>query len=157
MFALLLRYFTPIDLRTAHGALFLIFAILAIASMVVGNLLALLQTTSNGCWPTRRSRTWAICWWHFWPAALWPEQRSLSIWSAYFVTTIGAFGVVTVLSSAESEAEEHEDFRGSVLAAPMADRDLHRDASVPGGNPTDRRVRRQVLPTVAAGWDPPSG
>ncbi len=42
LLALLLRYFTLIDIR-AHGPLFLIFTLIAIASMFAGNLLALLQ------------------------------------------------------------------------------------------------------------------
>jgi len=42
MFALLLRYFTPIQLHAYHP-LFLVFSLMAIASMLAGNLLALLQ------------------------------------------------------------------------------------------------------------------
>src|SRR6185369_7038320 len=42
MFALLVRYFSVVDLRS-HDALIIVFTVLAIASMVVGNLLALLQ------------------------------------------------------------------------------------------------------------------
>src|SRR6185437_4084630 len=43
MFALLLRYFTVVDLRS-HHVLVVVFAMLAIASMATGNLLALLQS-----------------------------------------------------------------------------------------------------------------
>ena len=92
MFALLLRYFTRIDLH-AFNSLVVTFTVIAIASMLGGNLLALLQNNVKrilayssiahlgyhpGGFPGRRGHS--------------PPPAVALYLVAYFVTTLGAFG-----------------------------------------------------------------
>lgn len=109
MFALVLRFFAGAD--GSDGALFLVLGLIAVASMLVGNLMALLQDDVRrllayssiahlgyllvamlaGCALAREAATFYLV--------------------AYFVTILGAFGVVSALSG-ESDAEPIADFRG---------------------------------------------
>jgi NADH-quinone oxidoreductase subunit N len=117
MFAVLLRYFTIIDLRT-HHTVFLIFAILAIASMVVGNLLALLQRNVKRLLAYSSIAHLGYLLVAFLASGILAATAITFYLVAYFVTTIGAFGVVTVLSSADSEAENLDEYRGLFARRP---------------------------------------
>jgi NADH-quinone oxidoreductase subunit N len=117
MFALLLRYFTIIDVR-AHHTVFLIFAILAIASMVVGNLLALLQRNVKRLLAYSSIAHLGYLLVAFLASGTLAATAITFYLVAYFVTTIGAFGVVTVLSSADSEAENLDEYRGLLARRP---------------------------------------
>ena len=117
MFAVLLRYFTIIDLRT-HHTVFLIFAILAIASMVVGNLLALLQRNVKRLLAYSSIAHLGYLLVAFLASGTLAATAITFYLVAYFVTTIGAFGVVTVLSSADSEAENLDEYRGLFARRP---------------------------------------
>jgi len=117
MFAVLLRYFTIIDLRT-HHTVFLIFAILAIASMVVGNLLALLQSNVKRLLAYSSIAHLGYLIVAFLAGGALAATAITFYLVAYFVTTIGAFGVVTVLSSADSEAESLDEYRGLFARRP---------------------------------------
>jgi NADH-quinone oxidoreductase subunit N len=110
MFALLLRYFTSVALQH-HRALFLIFTILAVASMVIGNLLALLQDNVKRLLAYSSIAHLGYLLVAFLASgALAPTAVAFYL-VAYFVTTLGAFGIVTVLSTGEREAEGLEDYR----------------------------------------------
>ena len=117
MFALLLRYFTVVDLRS-HHALVVVFSMLAIASMVVGNLLALLQSN------VKRLLAYSSIAHLGYLLVAFLASGALAVTAvtfylvAYFVTTLGAFGVVTVLSTGEREAESLEDYRGLLVRRP---------------------------------------
>ena len=117
MFAVLLRYFTIIDVR-AHHTVFLIFAILAIASMVVGNLLALLQSNVKRLLAYSSIAHLGYLVVAFLASGALAATAITFYLVAYFVTTIGAFGVVTVLSSADSEAEDLDEYRGLFARRP---------------------------------------
>jgi NADH-quinone oxidoreductase subunit N len=111
MFALLLRYFVQIDVQ-AYGSVFLLFALIAIASMFAGNLLALLQSNVK-----RILAYSSIAHLGYLLVALLAGgtvaiSSATYYLTAYFVTTLGAFGVVTVLSDRSGEAAEMEDYRG---------------------------------------------
>jgi NADH-quinone oxidoreductase subunit N len=107
MFALLLRYFTVVDLRS-HHALVVVFSMLAIASMVVGNLLALLQSN------VKRLLAYSSIAHLGYLLVAFLASGALAVTAvtfylvAYFVTTLGAFGVVTVLSTGERAAERRD-------------------------------------------------
>ncbi len=117
MFALLLRYLTVVDLRS-HHALVIVFATLAIASMVAGNLLALLQNN------VKRLLAYSSIAHLGYLLVAFLASGALAVTAvtfylvAYFVTTLGAFGVVTVLSTGEREAESLEDYRGLLVRRP---------------------------------------
>jgi len=110
MFALLMRYFSQLGLHDS-GSLFLLFAVVAVASMFAGNLLALLQTNVK-----RILAYSSIAHLGYLLVAL---LAGGSIGTAavtyylvaYFVTMLGAFGVVTMLS-VEREADALSDYQG---------------------------------------------
>lgn len=110
MFALLLRYFTEIA-AFRSAALWWTLAGIATLSMFVGNLLALLQDNIK-----RMLAYSSIAHLGYLLIALLAggplavEAVTLYL-TAYFITTVGAFGVVTVLSGRDGEADAMEDYR----------------------------------------------
>jgi len=117
VFAVLLRIFANIDI---HGqpALLLIMSIVAIASMFVGNLLALQQNN------VKRILAYSsishlgyllVTLLASGPMALAAAAFYLV---AYFITTIGAFGVVSVISGKERDADLMEDYQGLAWRRP---------------------------------------
>jgi len=117
MFAVLLRYFSAVDLR-AHHTLFLIFAILAIASMAAGNLLALLQRNVKRMLAYSSIAHLGYLLVAFLASGVLATTAITFYLVAYFVTMLGAFGVVTVLSSADGEAQELDEYRGLFARRP---------------------------------------
>ena len=110
MFALILRFFTPMDI-IAHNALFLIFAIVSVASMFTGNILALMQNNLKRilAYSSIAHLGYLLV------AFLAGNTIGLSAVAfyllAYFVTIIGAFAVISVLSGREGESVALEDYR----------------------------------------------
>ncbi len=111
MFALLLRFFSHINFHD-YGSLFLVFALISIASMLVGNLLALLENN------VKRSLAYSSISHLGYLLVAFLASGTLAVTAvsfylaAYFVTTLGAFGIVTVLSSRARDADRLEDYRG---------------------------------------------
>jgi NADH-quinone oxidoreductase subunit N len=111
MFALLLRFFYR---SGAHdlAPVFIVFSIIAIASMIVGNFLALLQNNVKRILAYSSIAHLGYLLVAFQAASdLGPTAVTFYL-VAYFVTTMGAFGVVTVLSDGSKEADDLEDYRG---------------------------------------------
>jgi NADH-quinone oxidoreductase subunit N len=111
MFALLLRYFTAIDLQ-AFNSLVIVFGAIAIASMLGGNLLALLQSNVKRILAYSSIAHLGFMLVAFLATGPLASTTVALYLVAYFVTTLGTFGVITVLSTGEREAEEIEDYRG---------------------------------------------
>ena len=111
MFALLLRYFYRLELRN-YGPLLVVFAIIAIASMLGGNLLALLQSNVKRILAYSSIAHMGYVLVAFLASGELAVQAVTFYLVAYFVTIIGAFGVVTVLSNGEEDAESLESYRG---------------------------------------------
>jgi NADH-quinone oxidoreductase subunit N len=111
MFALLLRFFRPVSLDTG-STLFLVFAAIAIASMVAGNLLALRQDNVKRilAYSSIAHLGYLLV------AFLATGERAATAVTfylfAYFATSLVAFGVVAALSTPEREAEWIDDYRG---------------------------------------------
>jgi NADH-quinone oxidoreductase subunit N len=111
VFALLVRLFVPEGIHR-EMPLVLVFSLLAVASMLIGNLLALLQNNVKRilAYSSIAHLGYLLV------AFLASGERALMAvafyLAAYFVTTLGAFGVVTVLSSGVKEAERIADYRG---------------------------------------------
>ena len=117
VFALLLRYFGG---ALIHGSrtLFLVFTLISIASMFAGNLLALLQQNVK-----RILAYSSIAHLGYLLVAFLAGGRLAMIavsyyLAAYFVTTLGAFSVITVMSGKERDADEIDDYRGLAAARP---------------------------------------
>jgi len=111
MFAFLLRYFGQIEPQ-AYPALFLIFGLVAAASMLVGNLLALLQNNVKRILAYSSIAHLGYLLVAFLAGGLLGYAAAAYYLAAYFVTILGAFGVVTLLSPAHGEAELIENYRG---------------------------------------------
>ncbi len=109
--ALLLRLAAAIDLN-ADTALYWAFAVIAVASMLVGNLLALLQNNVK-----RILAYSSIAHLGFLLVAYLAggglARTALTFYLAvYFAATLTAFGVVSVLSPPERDADDLADYRG---------------------------------------------
>lgn len=117
VFALVLRYFSRIDLH-AHRSLFVIVAVIAIASMFAGNLLALLQRNVKRI--LAYSSISHVGYLLVTLLASGPLAVSAAAFYlvAYFVTTLGAFGVVTVLSKKDRDADSMDDYTGLAWRRP---------------------------------------
>jgi NADH-quinone oxidoreductase subunit N len=111
MFALLLRYFSQVDAST-YGSLFLILAVFAIASMFVGNLLALLQTNVKRILAYSSIAHLGYLLVAFLASGALAVTAATFYLVAYFLTTLGAFGVVSMLSTPQRDADATDDYRG---------------------------------------------
>ena len=111
MFALLLRFFTEIRVQD-YSSLLYIFILIAIASMFIGNLMALMQNNVKRilAYSSIAHLGYLLV------AFLAGERRGVTAVTfylvAYFVTTLIAFGVVTVLSGEHHDADSIDDYRG---------------------------------------------
>jgi NADH-quinone oxidoreductase subunit N len=111
MFALLLRFFYRSGAQR-YGSVFTIFAIIAIASMLAGNLLALLQTNVKRILAYSSIAHFGYMLVAFLAGGDLAVEAVSFYLVAYTVTTLGAFGVVTVLSGSERDADALDDYRG---------------------------------------------
>ena len=110
MFALLLRFFY----RAAHAAapLFLLFSIIAIASMFAGNILGLLQNNVKRILAYSSIAHLGYLLIAFLASGDLAPTAVAFYLIAYFVTTLGAFGIVGILSDDTSDADSLETYRG---------------------------------------------
>ncbi len=111
MFAVLLRYFYGSGVRSA-ASIALAFSIVAIASMIVGNLLALMQSNVKRILAYSSIAHLGYLLVAFQAGGRLAVEAVGFYLVAYFITTIGAFGVVTVLSGPERDADSLDDYRG---------------------------------------------
>jgi len=118
VFAFLLRYFTLVDLRT-HYPLFLIFSGIAIASMLAGNLLALMQDNIKRILAYSSISHLGYILVAFLADGTYAFTSVTFYLAAYFVTTLGAFGIVTVLSGSERDADMIKDYQGLAWRRPL--------------------------------------
>jgi NADH-quinone oxidoreductase subunit N len=117
MVALLIRFFIQLQ-AYRYESLVLIFTIIAIASMLAGNLLALRQKNIK-----RLLAYSSIAHLGYILVAFLAGNRlgveAVSFYLvAYFITTLGAFGVVALLSDTERDADRLEDYRGLLWRRP---------------------------------------
>jgi NADH-quinone oxidoreductase subunit N len=117
VFALVLRYFSLIDIH-AHPPLFAIFTIIAVASMFTGNLLALFQANVKRI--LAYSSISHLGYLLVTMLASGPMGATAAAFylTAYFITTLGAFGVVTVLSERDHDADRMDDYQGLAWRRP---------------------------------------
>ena len=118
MFALLIRYFYGSGWHRTPE-MYLVFAIIAIASMFVGNLLALLQNNVKRILAYSSIAHLGYLLVAFLAGGVLAIQAVTFYLVAYFITTLGAFGVVTLLSDGEREAERLEDYRALFWRRPV--------------------------------------
>ena len=111
VFALLLRYFAEVTL-VSHPDLLVVFTVIAVASMIAGNLLALFQSNIKRLLAYSSIAHFGYILVAFISAGSLGLRAVTFYLVAYFVTTIGAFGVVTLLSPKERDAAAIEDYEG---------------------------------------------
>jgi len=111
VFALVLRFFYQSDLQQSH-AVFVVFVIIAVASMVAGNLLALWQTNVKRILAYSSIAHFGYMLVGFVAGGDIAIEAVTFYLVAYTVTTLGAFGVVTVLSPSNRDADRLDDYAG---------------------------------------------
>jgi NADH-quinone oxidoreductase subunit N len=110
IFAVLLRYFHGRILTTP--SVFLLFAAIAMASMIAGNLLALLQVNLKRILAYSSIAHLGYILVAFEAGGNLGAAAVTFYLAAYFVTTLGAFGVISILSNGEKEPATIDAYRG---------------------------------------------
>jgi NADH-quinone oxidoreductase subunit N len=118
MIAFLARFFMEIN-GYQYDSLVLIFTVIAIASMFIGNFLALRQNNVKRILAySSISHMGYILVAFLAGGELGVEAVSFYL-VAYFITTVGAFGIVATLSDKDRDAELMEDFCGDGHGPPL--------------------------------------
>lgn len=118
IFALLMRYYHNSG-ATTNRQIFLIFTIIAIASMVAGNVLALLQSNVKRILAYSSIAHMGYLLVAFLASGAMAVEAVTFYLVAYFITTLGAFGVVSVLSNSNSDADRIDDYQSLFWRRPV--------------------------------------
>jgi len=118
VFALLLRYFHDSKVLVIPSV-FLVFSVIALASMLAGNLLALLQRNIKRMLAYSSIAHLGYILVAFEAGGNLGAEAVTFYLAAYFVTTLGAFGVVSVLSGPDRETVMIEEYRGLFWRRPL--------------------------------------
>ncbi|HTF61559.1 MAG TPA: NADH-quinone oxidoreductase subunit N [Edaphobacter sp.] len=118
MFALLLRWFNPQGEGPA-GASGLVLSIIAIASMLTGNLLALRQTNVKRILAYSSIAHMGYLLVALLAGGTLGAPAATYYLMAYLVTILGAFGTMTILSGSRSEASSLDSYRGLFWRRPL--------------------------------------
>jgi NADH-quinone oxidoreductase subunit N len=118
MVALLLRY-AYLSGALEYRGVFLVFAIIAIASMCAGNLLALQQRNVKRILAYSSIAHFGYILVAFVAGGAMAVEAVSFYLVAYTATLLAAFGVVTALSSPERDADDIEDYRGLFWQRPV--------------------------------------
>jgi NADH-quinone oxidoreductase subunit N len=111
VFGLLLRLFSRIDL-TGHQQLFVVFAIVAVASMFAGNLLALFQQSIKRLLAYSSIAHLGYLLVAFLSAGPLRVTAVTFYLTVYFAMTVGAFAVVASLSGERGDADNMAEYEG---------------------------------------------
>jgi len=118
IFALLLRYFGALRVEMANP-FFSVFTVVAVASMLVGNLLALLQADVKRLLAYSSIAHMGYLLVAFLAGGALAVTAVAFYLLAYFITTLGAFGVIAALSGKERDFSDIQGYRGLVLQHPV--------------------------------------
>jgi NADH-quinone oxidoreductase subunit N len=111
IFALLLRFFYHAGVHQSRDV-FIVFVVIAVASMLAGNLLALWQTNVKRILAYSSIAHFGYMLVAFVAGGDLALEAVTFYLVAYTVTTLGAFGVVTVLSGSSRDADRLDDYQG---------------------------------------------
>jgi NADH-quinone oxidoreductase subunit N len=111
VFALFVRFFPPGAIVENEG-LWYIFAGIAVASMLYGNLVALMQTNVKRILAYSSIAQLGYLLIAFLASGELGLQASAFFLAAYFITSLMAFGVIMALSNRGEEAEDLDDYNG---------------------------------------------
>jgi len=118
VFAVLLRFAQSIHLQE-HPEVSTIFVVLAVASMITGNLLALLQQNVKRLLAYSSIAHFGYLLVSFLTVGEAGMQASVFYLLAYSIALLAAFGVIILLSNRNKEAEDLADFRGLFWKRPL--------------------------------------
>jgi NADH-quinone oxidoreductase subunit N len=118
IFALLLRYFSQIDIHQS-ASLMMVFSFLAFFSMVVGNLLALFQNNIKRILAYSSIAHLGYLVVAFLAGGALAAKAVTFYLVAYFITTFGAFGIIILLSAPDRDADSINDYRGLARKRPL--------------------------------------
>jgi len=118
MVALLLRYFY-LSGALHYRAVFVVIAIIAVASMCAGNLLALQQINVKRILAYSSIAHFGYILVAFLAAGIMAIEAVTFYITAYTVSILAAFGVVAILSSRERDADDLEEYRGLFWRRPV--------------------------------------
>ncbi len=118
MFALMLRYFSRVDIF-ANSSLLALFAAIAVASMLYGNIVALMQHNVKRILAYSSIAHLGYLLVAFLASGSLGPQAVAFYLVAYFITTLSAFGVITLISTPEHEIEELKDYESLVWRHPI--------------------------------------
>jgi NADH-quinone oxidoreductase subunit N len=118
VFAVVMRYFSIVGVPIS-APIFFIFSIIAIASMFTGNLLALFQSNVKRILAYSSISHLGYLLVTLLASGAMAASAAAFYLSAYFITTLGAFGVVTILSVKERDADSMNDYRGLAWRRPF--------------------------------------
>lgn len=111
VFALILRYFSQVPIYDVPS-LWWVFAAIAIASMLLGNMLALMQTNVKRVLAYSSISHLGYLLIAFLSRGTEAQNAAAFYLVAYFATTLAGFGVITMLSNHENELEDLDSYRG---------------------------------------------
>jgi NADH-quinone oxidoreductase subunit N len=111
VFALMLRYFTQVPIYEI-GPLWTVFAVIAIASMLYGNILALIQNNLKRILAYSSIAHLGYMLVAFLASGSLVNEVIAFYLAVYFISSLVAFGVMTLLSRYDSEMEEVADYTG---------------------------------------------
>jgi NADH-quinone oxidoreductase subunit N len=117
-FGVLLRFLYPRSVQE-YRTLFLVFVIIAIASMIAGNVLALLQTNVKRILAYSSIAHFGYMLVAFLAGGGMAIEAVTFYLVAYSVTTLGAFGVVAALSDSTRDADKLDDYRALFWRRPV--------------------------------------
>ncbi len=118
MFAVLFRFFSAIN-GFDFPEVMAILTVIAIASMLVGNLLALKQNNVKRILAYSSIAHFGYLLVGFIPGSAMSLEAINFYLLAYFVTTLAAFGVVTLLSRTENDVEDIESYKALFWQHPV--------------------------------------
>jgi len=117
VFALMLRYFSDTNIRE-QGSLFLVFSVIAVFSMFAGNILALFQTNVKRILAYSSIAHFGYLLVAFLSVGTLRVVSVMFYLVQYFITTIAAFGVVTVMSRERCDVDGLDDYQGLFFYRP---------------------------------------
>ncbi|MCL5281209.1 MAG: NADH-quinone oxidoreductase subunit N [Planctomycetes bacterium] len=118
VFALLLRYFSAMGIQVREP-FFVIFTVVAIASMFLGNYLALFQSNLKRLLAYSSIAHMGYLLVAFLAGGRLAVTAVMFYLLAYFITTLGAFGVLTALSNKDTDFSHLAGYRGLVFHHPL--------------------------------------
>ena len=119
MFGVWLRFYTILD-GGQYASLITIFSVVAIASMLLGNLLALLQDNVKRVLAYSSIAHLGYILVGFLASSNLGAQAATFYLIAYFITTLGSFGIIAVMSSGgEEDAEDISNYEGLFWTRPL--------------------------------------